>query len=81
MLQNGLDELPRLLRNLEDAGCDETLIQEFMQYNEGKNFSRQIRLLKTHRQKLLSSLHVCQSQIDCLDYLLYQIQKERNRQP
>ena len=27
MPQSGLDELPRLLRNLEDAGCDETLIR------------------------------------------------------
>lgn len=81
MPQSGLDGLPRLLRNLEDAGCDETLIREFMQYNEEKDSSGQVRLLKIHRRNLLSSLHVCQSQIDCLDYLLYQIQKERNKQP
>lgn len=81
MSQSGFDELPGLLRNLEDAGCDETLIREFMQCNKEKDSSRQARLLKTHRRNLLSRLHACQSQIDCLDYLLYQIQKERNEQP
>ena len=34
MPRNGIDELPKLLRNLEDAGCDETLIREFMRCNE-----------------------------------------------
>lgn len=77
MSQSGLDELSGLLRNLEDAGCDEMLIQEFMRCREEENSYRQVRLLKTHRRNLLSSLHVCQSQIDCLDYLLYQIQKEK----
>lgn len=78
MLQSGLDERSKILRNLEDAGCDETLIREFMQCSEEKNSSRQVGLLKTHRRNLLSSLHVCQSQIDCLDYLLDQIQKDTN---
>lgn len=75
MSQNGLDERFILLRNLKDAGCDETLIQEFLQCDDEKNSSRQVRLLKTHRRDLLSNLHVCQSQIDSLDYLLHQIQK------
>lgn len=75
MSPNGLDERFMLLRNLKDAGCNEILIQEFLQCDDEKNISRQIRLLKTHRRDLLSSLHVCQSQIDSLDYLLHQIQK------
>lgn len=75
MSPNGLDERFMLLRNLKDAGCNEILIQEFLQCDDEKNTSRQIRLLKTHRRDLLSSLHVCQSQIDSLDYLLHQIQK------
>lgn len=77
MPQSGLDERSKLLRNLEDAGCDETLIREFMQCSKEENSSRRVRLLKMHRRELLSSLHVCQSQIDCLDYLLYQMQKEK----
>lgn len=75
MPESELDKRYMLLRNLKDAGCDETLIQEFLQCDEEKNPSKQVRLLKTHRRDLLSSLHICQSQIDCLDYLLYQIQK------
>ena len=75
MSQNGLDERFMLLWNLKDAGCNEILIEEFLQCDDEKNTSRQIRLLKTHKRHLLSSLHVCQSQIDSLDYLLHQIQK------
>ncbi len=77
MSPGGLDERSKLLRNLEDAGCDETLIRQFMQCGKEENSSGQIRLLKMHRRDLLSSLHVCQSQIDCLDYLLHQMQKEK----
>lgn len=79
MPQSGRDEQSKLLRNLEDAGCDETLIREFMQCGKEENSSRQERLLKVHRRNLLGSLHVCQSQIDCLDYLLYQMQKEKKK--
>lgn len=74
MPENGLDERFMLLRNLKDAGCDETLIHEFLQCDGEKNLPRRIKLLKTHRRNLLNSLHVCQSQIDSLDYLLYQMQ-------
>lgn len=77
MSGNGLDEQFMLLRNLKDAGCDETLIQEFLQCNGEKNSPRRIRLLKTHKRNLLNSLHVCQTQIDSLDYLLYQMQNEK----
>ena len=64
MSQDGLDEQSKLLR-------------EFMQCGIEENPSRQVRLLKVHRRNLLGSLHVCQSQIDCLDYLLCQMQKEK----
>ena len=74
MSGNGLDEEFMLLRNLRDAGCNETLIREFLQCDGEKNSPRRIRLLKAHRRNLLNSLHVCQTQIDSLDYLLYQIQ-------
>lgn len=40
MPQSGLDELSGLLRNLEDAGCDEMLIQEFMRCREEENSYR-----------------------------------------
>ncbi len=80
MSLNGLDERFMLLRNLKDAGCDETLIQEILQCDEDRNSPRRIRLLRTHRRKLLNSLHVCQAQIDSLDYLLYQIKKRKDVQ-
>lgn len=62
-----------LIRNLKDAGCAEADIRRFLQLGqEGKN-REQLRLLTMHRATLLDQLHVSQRQIDCLDYLIYQM--------
>ena len=62
-----------LIRNLEDAGCSETDIQRFLQLGQEGKQREQLRLLTMHRATLLDQLHVSQRQIDCLDYLIYQI--------
>ncbi len=51
-----------LCRNLRDAGCGEEGIRQFL------------RLLSAHRSALLERLHTSQRQIDCLDYLIYQME-------
>ena len=66
-----------LIRNLKDAGCGETDIQRFLQLgHEGKQ-REQLRLLSAHRAALLDQLHVSQRQIDCLDYLVFQMNHGR----
>ena len=40
----------------------------------------QLRLLATHRASLLDQLHVSQRQIDCLDYLVYQMSSRTDKQ-
>ena len=61
-----------LLRNLKDAGCTKD-IQEFFRLGQEGRQQEQLRLLATHRATLLDRLHVSQRQIDCLDYLVYQM--------
>lgn len=63
-----------LIRNLKDAGCDEDTICNYLGCNE--NIKKQVFILKKHRCLLLEHLHSVQKEIDCLDYLLYQIKKE-----
>ena len=76
---NGLTEEQLLLRNLKDAGCGETDIQRFLQLgHEGKQ-REQLRLLSAHRTALLDQLHVSQRQIDCLDYLVYQMSSRSDK--
>ena len=35
-----------------------------------------MRLLRIHRQGLLDEVHTGEKRIDCLDYLVYQMEKE-----
>lgn len=74
---NEMTEEQRLLRNLKDAGCDEATIEQYMRLKmEGKE-KEQLRLLSLHRASLLDKVHVGQQMIDCLDYLIYTMQKTK----
>ena len=61
-----------LRQNLLDAGCDDSQIEAFEHLVAE---SDRVDLLETHRKDLLDRLHQSQRQIDCLDYLLYQLRK------
>ncbi|PTQ83832.1 hypothetical protein C8U37_112102 [Trichococcus patagoniensis] len=60
-----------LITNLKDAGCDDKTIAAFLQYRQTNDQSKQMDLLKKHRNSLLDKIHEDQKAIDCLDYLLY----------
>jgi len=38
-----------------------------------------LRVLSRHRRELLELVHLSEKRIDCLDYLVYQIEKQENR--
>lgn len=65
-------------QNLIDAGCGQEFIAEFMEeYMQGKT-AEELKLLAAHRRTLLDELHREQKRIDCLDYLVYTMEKERS---
>lgn len=66
-----------IIQNLKDAGCDSCLIQNFLQCMDQGDIGEQLYLLANHRRLLLNALHEDQKQIDCLDYLVYQIEKQK----
>lgn len=63
-----------VIQNLKDAGCDSDTIACFMLYFEAGEIKKEQQLLSRHRRNLLDALHMCQKQIDCLDYLSWQIE-------
>lgn len=66
-----------IIQNLKDAGCDAETIEKFVaDLQKGKEVNN-LKLLAGHRKKLLESLHKDQKCIDCLDYLVYQMKKEK----
>lgn len=62
-----------LCRNLRDAGCEEEEIRQFLRLGRQGRHREQLGLLSAHRAALLERLHTSQRQIDCLDYLIYQM--------
>lgn len=67
------DKNELFLQNLRDAGCDGQTIRECLSLVGAKKDAQLLRLLAHRRMSLLDSLHKSQEQIDCLDFLVYQI--------
>lgn len=73
------DSLEILKQNLIDAGCDQKQIDECIKCYKEQNKGKLTSTLKKHKTDLLDSLHQKQKEIDCLDYLYYQINKKENK--
>lgn len=72
------DDVPpeALRQNLEDAGCDEEMVKRCLDCARQGRTQEQLRLLSAHRRLLLDAVHRCEKQITCLDYLVFQIERE-----
>jgi len=70
------DTQGRLRENLADAGCGEELTRQFMALAEQGKTREALALLAGHRKTLLDCCHAEQKKIDCLDYLVYHMEKE-----
>ncbi len=73
------DTQGRLRENLTDAGCGEELTRRFMDLAEQGKTREALALLAGHRKALLDNCHAEQKKIDCLDYLVYRMEKEAKR--
>ena len=73
----GYDSEEDVIQNLKDAGCNQETIESFMKCMDRDDFNGQLRLMEGQRQCLLDRVHEEEKQIDCLDYLVYQIGRYR----
>lgn len=64
-----------VIQNLKDAGCDLQTVKQFISLLEEGKVKEQLKLLSEHRSYLLERVHREEKQIECLDYLVYQLQK------
>lgn len=62
-----------VIQNLEDAGCTPDDIECCIACMEQGKKNELLKRLDEHRTGLLSRVHEEEKQIDCLDYLVYQI--------
>lgn len=70
------DRQGMIYQNLKDAGCDEALILKCMSFVKKGNAQDMLPLLKNYKYELLGKVRKEQEQIDCLDFLVYKLQKE-----
>lgn len=68
-----------LIQNLKDAACSAELIQEFFRQKELGNNKTLVKLLYKHKKQLLEDLHYFQKKIDCLDYLIFEINNSNKK--
>ncbi len=66
-----------LVQNLKDAGCSEKTISDFLEDMTQEKLPEGLRLLQRHRRVLLDELHREQRRIDCLDYLVFLLEKQK----
>jgi len=67
-----------LRQNLLDAGCSGDTIRRCMDLAGKQERGELLRVLSRHRRELLELVHQSEKRIDCLDYLVYQIEKQEN---
>lgn len=65
---------------LADAGCNEDIIKRCMDSLQRNDSATVIRLLSKRRNELLTQIHGEQKQLDCLDYFVYKIRKEKYKE-
>ena len=64
-----------VLHNLKDAGCTQEMLECILTHLNEDDMKEAFKLLEQHRNELLNALHESEKQIDCLDYLVYQIRR------
>lgn len=65
-----------IIQNLKDCGCGAETIEAFVEDIRKEKYSEGLKLLAAHRRTLLDDLHNEQKRIDCLDCLVYKMEKE-----
>jgi hypothetical protein len=75
-MPNASDTQGMLRQNLIDAGCGTDAVQTCMALAQEKKTAELMRVLSQHRRALLDTLHRSEKRIDCLDYLLYTLEKQ-----
>ncbi len=64
-----------IIQNLKDAGCSQETIKCCLSCLDMGKKAELLKRLENHRKGLLEKVHEGEKQIDCLDYLVFQIDR------
>lgn len=79
MMAESTDVYGILYQNLVDAGCSKKGITACMDYAKKGEWKSLLPILTRHKKTLLERMHTSETQIDCLDFLIYRLNKELSR--
>ena len=71
------DTLGILYQNLLDAGCSKKNIEACIGYAKNNEWDHLLPILTRHKSLLLDTIHSDQEKIECLDFLIYTINKKQ----
>ncbi len=68
-----------MVQNLKDAGCGAQTIETVCRLYHNGQVRDAVKALRKHRCSLMDSLHESQERVDCLDFLVWRMEKEREK--
>lgn len=77
-MAHGTKETESLIGLLGRAGCADSEARRIGDCIRAEDFRTARLLLRRHRAALLAALHESQERIDCLDFIVYRIDKIQN---
>lgn len=64
---------------MKDCGCSQKETDEYLQLAAKGSTQEQIFFLKRHRNRIMEKLHIAAKQVDCIDYVIYELEQEDGR--
>lgn len=69
-------DIEEILKCMTDCGCDDAKTKAFLALKENCCTESCIRYLKRHRKQLMEQIHQMGHQVDCVDYMIRELEKE-----
>lgn len=61
---------------MKDCGCTPEQSEEYLQLAEGGLTQDQVYFMKRHRNQMMDQLHTVTRQVDCIDFVIHELEQE-----
>lgn len=76
-MPDALNKCEVFLENLKDAGCDERLMESCMELMKNEKMIEIKKMLSNYKDEMMKDIRIRQKEVDCLDYLIYSLEKNQ----
>lgn len=67
------------LCNLQELECSDEMTMQIVDFVQNNDVNKAAELLRRHKRVLLDELHNAENKVDLLDFLLYQLKKQKKK--